>query len=755
MRFKYIFIACIFALSSSFLNKVYSQCPMIGYEQASTNTVLMNLGWDTMITCQNQSITLVATTFITPQMFNGYYTVESIPYDPPDTTFYSTAGGGHALPISTDDNYDASALTLPFEFVFFGRHYTKAVAGGNGVVSFGQSMAGQGCPWALSGHGGIPNSHYATTYKNAIFGILQDIHPGLTSGIPHQGIYVSVYDSYPCRKMVVSYLGIPHYSSGSASSTEYTTAQIVCYEGTNIIDVHVKRRVPHSAWDGGLGIIGIQDSVGTTATPPHAFYAPNRNPFSSSITTPEAWRFTPQGTTIRNINWYYGTDTSAATGRELHNSDSISVWNDGFGGDSAITVSPTVPTTYTMRLRYTGANGIKYDLSAPVFVGVNNEHSMNVTADTIVCKGEGTSITINTPPSHLTTPDHNVWTCNNQRLRWSVSGDGNTVSITPNQASALFLPPNQNLPEVVCTFSLTTAFKNGCNDSATVRIHFINRIDDTIYASICEGQTYTFNGHSYNTTGTHSFDTVTAENCPYTKTLRLAVHYPNDTVIKIKNCQPITWQDGITYSETTTTPTLTLHNQYGCDSLIHLNFTLDGGLTALINVVPESATLDQLHIQLKDVSLASDARLWRFPDGTTDTNVTCYYEYPTTEDSVNICLVAIRNYNEYNSHCYDTACVTIPLLKEAIWFPNAFTPRRDNNNVFQVIGIGIQTLEVQIFDRKGNMVYKYEGPDGFWDGTNIHGKECPSGAYVYLAKYSTVLNPNNFLTKKGTITLIK
>lgn len=392
-----------------------AQCPTIDYYNRVTNPTVnpryIANGWDTAVTCDHACLSLRDTSIVTTQSYNGTYLVESIPYAPADTSFCSTAGGGHQLPITTDDNYDANPITLPFGFVFFGRLYTQAVVGGNGVVSFGTSKAGLYCPWSLTGYGGIPGSHYAGIYGNAIFGILQDIHPGRTSGVAGQGIYVSVYDQFPCRKLVVSWKGIPHFNSGSSSGTEYTTAQIVCYEGTNIIEVHVKRRVPHSSWDGGRGIIGIQDSIGTaSAAAPHAFAAPGRNPFSSSITVPEAWRFTPQGTTARHVAWYYGTDTAAATCRPVENSDSATVYRDAQNSITHIDVCPTVTATYTMRLRYTGANGIHYDLASYVTVGVESSSATTLNASrTTCCPGDSAVLTL--VQDTLSTRRQVTWSC--------------------------------------------------------------------------------------------------------------------------------------------------------------------------------------------------------------------------------------------------------------------------------------------------------------------------------------------------------
>lgn len=761
-----------------------AQCPSIDYALRSHDQRLMNRHWDTLVTCSNPTITLSATTFYTAAHFNGQYKVESIPYAPPDTTFHSISGGGHQVPISVDDQYDATWLTLPFPFQFFGKTYTEAVASDNGLISFGRNRANQHCAYQFgSTYSPIPNTASGTEYKNAIFGIGQDINTAVSNSKPNRGIYMSVYDSYPCRKLVVSYNYISHFST-SQPNVEYTRSQIVCYEGTNIVEVHVQYRKPNTSWDSGMGVIGIQDSTGLDSTYlpwdgngwntsfyvgnygngyfHHCYAAPGRNHFNDFISTPEAWRFTPLGQTICNIDWYYGTDTSAATGVKIRTCDSIFVYTDNdTGRDTAIQVSPTVPTAYTARMRYTSATGDAYDLSSTFTVGVSKDHDMIMTADTIVCKGEGTRINIASQGNDLAQPlsRGNDWNCSNSQLSSYMHLDqmnGTVVDVPAGFFNMMFeTPALRDTDELIVTFFANTEFTNGCSDNDSIRIHFFNRIDDTIFADICQGQTYTFHGQQFNSIGTHSVDTVNWGNCPYTNTLRLMVHQPDDTVYKIKDCKPFTWIDGNTYEENTNTPQVVLTNKWGCDSTIHLNFVRDNGLEAIISATPEKATLDNLHLMFKDVSLASDSRKWIFPNGRTDTIVTVYYEYPTDEDSITVTLVAMRNYVEFGSTCYDTTSVTIPLLKEAIWFPNAFTPDRDVNNLFKIKGVGILSLEVEIYDRWGNFINSFEGIDNAWDGTTKDGKNCVPGAYVYLAKWTNVLDPLNPLTKKGTVLLLK
>ena len=743
-----------------------AQCPDIYYEDASLRYSLTRRGWDTLVTCENPMIMLLCTPYVTCSEFD-HYVVESIPYAPPDTTFCSHAGGGGLLPVNQDDYYDANVMSLPFTFSFFGRSYNSAVVGPNGNVSFNTSMAGQSMPYQVYSYAPIPSSstQSTATVKNNIFGLWEDIDPRYFSntGVANAGIHKAIYtipaahNGPECRMLCVSYNGVPKYGHSSAAEapTHYSTSQIVCYEGTNIIEVHIKRHSAACGTDQNQCVVGIINPTGDTA-----YCAPGRNPLNNTdITTPEAWRFTPVGRTIRNIRWFLGDTPDddmeiMATISNHGPNDTIykgGVEVDDFGVSQymGLWVSPTVPTTYTAQLRYTSATGVPYVVNYPFRVGVDFNHNVAVTVDTVVCKNIADTISIDISSSDLTYPTHNRWTCDNPYLRFNFNYDSTRVVIPPNQPY-LFFGPRAGDRDAVSRFSLNTTFNNGCQDSARVVIRHVNRIDDTTFGSICDGEAYYFCGQEYTMVGTYHHDTNTVEGCPYTKHLRLETHSRNSGIDYQKDCHPLTWIDGNTYYESNSTATVTIPNQWGCDSVITLSFTYDNSLEAIINANPLHATLDNLTIMLKDVSTGSDARRWYLPDGGTDTAVTIYYNFPTDQDSISFMLEAFSPYG-----CRDTAYLTIPLLKEAVWFPNAFTPNREENNHFNAIGIGIETMEMEIFDRRGIMVNKITDPEGFWDGTDFNGRELPQGNYVWRARYTTVINPNNPISQKGSVLLIR
>lgn len=779
-RFLLTLVTVILLLSGS----AKAQCPTIDYPRRSTTPWMVERGWDTAVTCLNDRITIICSTFTTAQTFMCYK-VDSIEYNPPDTTFMSTAGGGARMNLTIDDNFQSVGLqTLPFDFVFFGETYRSALVGPNGTIKFGtdtelaaltSGSSGTFCDYHASNHPLTNNQNQVVGYSadaymaKSIWSMHCDLWPTY-SYAPH-GFYRAVYDTFPCRKLVVNYNHVAKY--GYSTGNKYSTVQTVCYEGTNIIEVHIQHHDPEEnasshcqtvainygnitdpTYYNGIPHGGVRDDVLYPACQ-GAYPIPlgTGGTRCNQVLAYEAWRWTPMGPTLRNITWYHGTTISDDT-RILGNEGDSILFDPNV--DSIVNVKPTVPMTLTFRMQYVGAGNYIYDLHNTITIGVNKDNTIawSDQNDTVLCLQEGTRISMEPARTALAQPQSTHWTCDDPDISTYLhlsTNHGNNVSIDGSVGGILLEPDELDHP---VTFTVDVLFTNGCSNHDSVTVHFINSINDTIFPHICDGDEYLFHGQSYNYPATESFDTLNEWGCPKRQILRLFVESAFDTLYNIKDCLPYTWINGQTY-ETTSTDRLELHTQFGCDSIIRLNFERDQGLEALIGAVPAAATLDNLHLQFKDMSLGSDARLWLFPNGTSDTVVTVYYEFPTDEDSIVIYLVAMRNYPEFGSTCYDTTSITIPLLKEAIWFPNAFTPNRDVNYEWRVVGTGIVTLEVDIFDRQGQLVSHFEGIENGWDGTDLNGNELPAGNYVFYATYTNVLDPRNPLHKTGNILLLR
>jgi len=62
-----------------------------------------------------------------------------------------------------------------------------------------------------------------------------------------------------------------------------------------------------------------------------------------------------------------------------------------------------------------------------------------------------------------------------------------------------------------------------------------------------------------------------------------------------------------------------------------------------------------------------------------------------------------------------------------------FSPNDDGvNDIFAFQSKNIVNMSATIYDKKGNVVYEYNGIDGKWDGKNKKGEKAQEGTYLYV-----------------------
>ncbi len=139
---------------------------------------------------------------------------------------------------------------------------------------------------------------------------------------------------------------------------------------------------------------------------------------------------------------------------------------------------------------------------------------------------------------------------------------------------------------------------------------------------------------------------------------------------------------------------------------------------------------------------------WNFGDGTgtEENNPTHLYKKSGT---YNVCLVA---YNQEG--CTDTVCkpVTADIYPVAD-LPTAFSPNGDGkNDILFVRGAGVQSMNLKIYNRWGQLVFESNSLDVGWDGT-YKGKKQEMEAYAYVL--NVTFTDETTLYKRGNVTLLR
>lgn len=185
----------------------------------------------------------------------------------------------------TDDRFANSYTALGFNFCFDGIMYSDVLISSNGYLIFPSCYsaaptetsvtAGGYSPYSIEGPA-MPNTSDAP--RNAILGPWQDIHPGIGGNVRYQTTGTS-----PNRIFIVKYDDIPMYDC----TTLKFSGQIMLYETTNNIEIHIKEKTTCTTFNGGYALLGLHNYNGTSAVVPAGHNYPTN--WSETNT---AYRFT-------------------------------------------------------------------------------------------------------------------------------------------------------------------------------------------------------------------------------------------------------------------------------------------------------------------------------------------------------------------------------------------------------------------------------------------------------------------------------
>ncbi len=282
-----------------------------------------------------------------------FYVVQSIPFhwddDLTGTEVQGTRSG--SLQPLRDDDY-SSPIDFPINFYFLGKSRNKIVIGSNGDLVFNTIAANKKDDYNYFDAGiEIPNQVLpywdsdTRTSAIAVYGAAQDIDPGVRDnpGL-NTTIQYRIEGTAPNRKFIVTYNEIPLFGCSSGSDLLYASQQIIFYEGTDVIEVNIKQRPVCVYWEHHAAAIGVQDDVLAPDTCGQAAPGRNTGDWTVDASSPESWRFVPNGNII-SIKWYDSNRNVVAT-----------------------TESPTIPfddtETYTLEVEFEDCLGnsfLEYD----------------------------------------------------------------------------------------------------------------------------------------------------------------------------------------------------------------------------------------------------------------------------------------------------------------------------------------------------------------------------------------------------------
>ena len=164
--------------------------------------------------------------------------------------------------------------------------------------------------------------------------------------------------------------------------------------------------------------------------------------------------------------------------------------------------------------------------------------------------------------------------------------------------------------------------------------------------------------------------------------------------------------------------------------------------------------LGEVPLEINTTNFSSSGNyLWNFGDETTYSSINPTHVFSNV-GQYDVDLLVTDNYG-----CFDQKTVTIDVqgfdlgLNDWEELPNAFSPNNDGiNDVFTFDNYhSINEFKAMIFDRWGNLIFKWENPDESWNGKSKSGKALTEGVYFYYLK--AIGNSGKVYEKKGAVTL--
>ena len=466
------------------------------------------------------------------------YGVTNIPY---------VAQVNNGTLVQLGDDSQSGIFNIGFTFCFYGSNYTQFRIGSNGWVSLGA-----GVQPATFTSAAIPNAGM-TVPKNCIMGPWQDWNPGIGGQIRYQ-----VQGTAPCRKLVVSWIGVPMFSCTNLQGTFH----IILYESTNVIENHIANKPNCLQWAGGTAVQGIHNLLGNAAVT-----VAGRNS-TQWTTTNNAHRWTPNGGVIQPTwTWYQvGNPNPIGTGLSITVTPPI--------GGAYYTCQPVFPSC---NAGWATCNaGVGQGPDTILVTPTPNLPNPNVTVNNPLCTDSCNGSIIVTPVGGLA-PFIINWNGLGNNLTLSNLCDG-TYTFTLNDAngctyngSATLVDPLPLQPPLVIGTN-PTCF-GYCDGSATV-----NPVDGLApYSFIWNNNQLTQTATNL-CSGNYSVTVIDANNCPATNNVIL-VDPPQVTI------NPIVGSDTVCFNST--------NNSYSVSSVFpNLTYTWSSGIGNFQGQGTNQITLD-------------------------------------------------------------------------------------------------------------------------------------------------------------------
>jgi len=333
----------------------------------------------------------------------------------------------------------------------------------------------------------------------------------------------------------------------------------------------------------------------------------------------------PWGTTVTSSGAYTHIYTSAS------------------GCDSTVTANITINASTSSSSSATACDSYVWSVNGQTYTasGTYSATSLNAAGCTHT---DILNLTINASTSNsssATACDSYVWSVNGQTYTASGTYSATslnaagcthtdilnlTVNNSTSSSSSVTECNSYTLPwgTVVTTsgvYSNVYQTVAGCDSTVTVDVTINYSTNTTENVVICSNAApYVWNGGSYSTSGTYTYDYTNSDGCSSTATLVLTVNSVSSSQVSRTICLnqlPYTWNGVIFTAAGTQSATLT--NAAGCDSVVTMTLGVSGGTPAAVTAITQTLVTNncgaRVYRYVAPVIANASGYAWTLPTG--------------------------------------------------------------------------------------------------------------------------------------------
>ena len=274
--------------------------------------------------------------------------------------------------------------------------------------------------------------------------------------------------------------------------------------------------------------------------------------------------------------------------------------------------------------------------------------------------------------------------------------------------------------------------QNLCDSIVLIVVEVLQKKQSYSTATICDNETYTFNGDLIQETGEYHYELLTEDGCDSISSLSLIVNETSETFLFDTICKGDVYVFGDEMLSLAGRYTRRLTNQFGCDSTITVELFTAQNLSRIDlenELEEEYGTTVTLAPEIIGPDLIYQA--WYETDEILSNSL--QLEYTVSDDN----WIYFESTNIYFCIARDSVFVKSRIDKD-IYIPNIFTPDGDDFNDTFYLGASptLAASKMYVYDRWGNKMYEGDKVIDHsvirgWDG-QYHGKPAEPGTYTYV-----------------------